>query len=110
MTPTAPSPALAHRRLAAASDQAADISAISALGNGLPQEVHAIAGSDGYHIMILVWRHTDDQYAADPAMARVDLEVNGLHSAATVQHLRIDPNHQHSHMIWQDLGAPTSDA
>ena len=68
---------LGRRRLAATSDQAADISDISALGNGLPEEIDVIAGSDGDEITILVWRHTDDQYAADPATARVDLEVTG---------------------------------
>ena len=98
---------LGHRRLAATSDQAADISDISALGNGLPEEIDVIAGSDGDEITILVWRHTDDQYAADPATARVDLEVNGLDSGPwTVQHFRIDHSHSNSHTIWQELGAP----
>jgi len=98
---------LGHRRLAATSDQSAEISAIDALGNGLPEEVDVIAGTDDDAITILIWRHTDDQYAADTATARVGLEVTGLDSGLwTVQHFRIDHNHSNSHTIWQNLGAP----
>ncbi|HET6989359.1 MAG TPA: glycoside hydrolase, partial [Kribbella sp.] len=99
---------LGERRLAASSDQATDISDISALGNGLPEEIDVIASTDDTgDITILVWRHTDDQYAADTATARVDLEVNGLDSGTwTLQHFRIDHDHSNSHTVWQDVGAP----
>ncbi|WP_433169741.1 GH39 family glycosyl hydrolase [Kribbella sp. CA-247076] len=99
---------LGDRRLAATSDRSADISDISALGNGLPEEVDVIAGrhsTDG-SVAILVWRHTDDQYAEDPGTTRVDLEVDGIDGEWTVQHFRIDRSHSNSHTVWRDLGAP----
>ena len=100
---------LGDRRIAASSDHSADISDISALGNGLPEEVDVIASrasADG-SVAVLVWRHADDQYAADTTTARVDLEVNGLDSGDwTVQHYRIDHSHSNSHTVWQDLGGP----
>ena len=94
--------------MAATSDHSTDISGISALGNGLAEEVDVIAScEDDGDIAILIWRHADDQYAADTATARVDLEVNGLDSGTwTVEHFRIDHNHSNSHTVWQDLGAP----
>ncbi|MFI7066682.1 glycoside hydrolase [Kribbella sp. NPDC050124] len=100
---------LGDRRLAATSDQSADVSDISALGNGLPEEVDVVASrssSDG-SVAILVWRHTDDQYADGKSSTRVDLEVSGLETGAwTAQHYRIDHSHSNSHTVWQDLGAP----
>jgi xylan 1,4-beta-xylosidase len=100
---------LGDRRLAAASDQSADISDISALGNGLPEEVDVIASrsSTDDSVAILVWRHRDDQYAEDPDATRVDVEITGLDTGAwTVQHYRIDATHSNSHTVWQDQGAP----
>jgi xylan 1,4-beta-xylosidase len=100
---------LRDRRLRAESDQSADISDIGALGNGLPEEVDVIASrsSTDDSVAILVWRHTDDQYAEDSGTTRVDVHVNGLDAGEwTVQHYRIDHGHSNSHTVWQDQGAP----
>ncbi|MGW7685591.1 GH39 family glycosyl hydrolase [Kribbella sp. NPDC054772] len=77
---------------------------VEAAGSG---EIDALAGRDADKVAILVWRHTDDQYAADTATTRVDLEIEGLEQGRwTVEHFRIDHAHSNSHTIWQGLGAP----
>ncbi|MFD3405805.1 glycoside hydrolase [Kribbella sp. NPDC058693] len=80
---------------------------LSAVGTDLPDEIDAIASREGSSISVLVWRHTDDQYAADAATIPVELELEGLEPGRwTVEHFRIDRDHSNSHTIWQGLGSP----
>lgn len=69
--------------------------------------VDALASRTADKVAILVWRHTDDQYAADTTTTRVDLAVEGLEPGRwTLQHFRIDRDHSNSHTVWQALGSP----
>ena len=54
---------------------------------------------------MLVWRHADDQYAADTAAREVDLSIERLPFAGpvSVRHWRIDARHSNSHTAWQGL-------
>ena len=100
---------LGDRRIGATSDAAAATDDLPALGSGLPEEVDVLASratADG-RVAVLVWRHADDQYAADDAATPVELSVSGLAAGEwTVTHWRIDQGHSNSHTVWQDLGAP----
>jgi xylan 1,4-beta-xylosidase len=80
---------------------------LRAVGTDLPAEVDALASRDADRVAILVWRHTDDQYAADSTTTRVDLVLEDLAPGCwTLQHFRIDRDHSNSHTIWRSLGCP----
>jgi len=75
----------------------------------MPEEVDALATFNGRDcVSVLVWRHADDQYAADAGARDVALTLERLPFAGPVRvrHWRIDARHSNSHTAWQALGRP----
>ena len=74
---------LGDTRLAADSDRAWPSDRLDGADAAMPEEVDALAttGPDG--VSCLVWRHADDQYAADDRNALVRSASSGSASRAT---------------------------
>jgi len=74
----------------------------------MAEEVDALAtrGRDG--VKVLVWRHADDQYAADSRETAITLRIEHLPfgGSTRVSHWRIDAAHSNSHTAWRARGAP----
>nr|WP_239579353.1 glycoside hydrolase [Microlunatus panaciterrae] len=99
---------LGQRRVEATSSAAWQLSQLDrADGRSMPEEVDALAsGSAGGRVVILVWRHTDDQYQQDADQTPVEVVVRGLaHTGYTLWQLRIDHAHSNAHTVWQSLGS-----
>ena len=75
---------------------------------GMPEEIDALATVGHRGVSVLVWRHTDDQYARDARDADVTLRLERLPFSGGVRlhHWRIDARHSNSHTAWQAQGAP----
>jgi xylan 1,4-beta-xylosidase len=100
---------LGDTRLAVESSGAWPLERLDAGEAGMPEEVDALATFNGSDcVSVLVWRHADDQYAADATARSVDLSIERLPFAgpARVRHWRIDARHSNSHAAWQALGCP----
>jgi len=99
---------LGDTRVAVESDRAWSLARLDDGDAGMPEEIDGLAttGPDG--VSLLVWRHTDDQYATDPREAAVTVRFEHLGLAGDVRviHWRIDRAHSNSHAAWRALGAP----
>jgi xylan 1,4-beta-xylosidase len=97
-------------RIAAESSHAWSLGRLEDGEVGMPEEIDALAALDGdERVCVLVWRHADDQYAADEAEAVVGLRVERLPFAgphARIRHWRIDGRHSNSHTAWTWQGSP----
>jgi xylan 1,4-beta-xylosidase len=74
----------------------------------MPEEIDALASAGRDGIQVLVWRHADDQYAADARDTEVVLGLERLPFGGhvAVSHWRIDAAHSNSHAAWRARGAP----
>ena len=99
---------LGDTRLAVESTSAWPLTRLDDGDTGMPEEVDALATAGRDAVSVLVWRHADDQYAADPRAAAVTVRLDHLPfgGAARVSHWRIDGAHSNSHAVWRALGAP----
>jgi len=100
---------LGDTRLAVESRDAWPLDRLDGGDAGMPEEVDALATFNGRDcVSVLVWRHADDQHAADTAAREVALSIERLPFAGPVgvRHWRIDARHSNSHTAWQALGRP----
>ncbi len=74
----------------------------------MPEEVDALASiADDGTVTALVWRHGDDQYAADTEPTAAVLDFANLAAASyTAVEYRIDADHSNAHTVWEALGSP----
>ena len=99
---------LGTTRLAVESSGAWPLDRLDDGAAGMPEEIDAIATTDGDGVSVLVWRHADDQYAADSRATAVTLKLEHLpfRGEARLSHWRIDAAHSNSHTVWRALGGP----
>jgi xylan 1,4-beta-xylosidase len=101
---------LGNLRLPVAADRAWALDRLDEGADGTPEEVDALAASNGAdRVTVLVWRRADDQYLTDQAAADVEIVLEGLPfagSTARIREWRIDAEHSNSHTAWQAAGAP----
>jgi xylan 1,4-beta-xylosidase len=72
------------------------------------REVDGLAASDEGRITLVLWHHTDDQYAAAEPVT-VTVELRGLPfdpTRARVRHWRIDDTHSNAYTAWREMGRP----
>jgi len=99
---------LGTTRLAVESSGAWPLDRLDDGAAGMPEEIDAIATTGGDGVSVLVWRHADDQYAADSRATAVTLKLEHLpfRGEARLSHWRIDAAHSNSHTVWRALGGP----
>ena len=101
---------LGVRRLGVVSDAVWPLSRLDDGEAGMPEEVDALATSNGLdRVTILLWRHADDQYLVDPAETDVTLRLDALPfetNTVRIRHWRVDARHSNSYSAWQEAGAP----
>jgi xylan 1,4-beta-xylosidase len=99
---------LGDTRVAAESSRAWPLDRLDDGDAAMPEEIDALATSSGHGVSVLVWRHADDQYAADARAAEITLTIERLPfgGRARVTHWRIDAAHSNSHAAWRALGGP----
>ena len=99
---------LGTTRLAVESSGAWPLDRLDDGAAGMPEEIDAIATTGGDGVSVLVWRHADDQYAADSRATAVTLKLEHLpfRGEARLSHWRIDAAHSNSHTAWRALGGP----
>jgi xylan 1,4-beta-xylosidase len=99
---------LGDTRLAAESTHAWPLARLDAGETGMPEEIDALAAAAADRVGVVVWRHTDDQYATDASAADVTVRIERLpfRGDVAVTHWRIDAAHSNSHAAWQAQGGP----